>query len=174
MIGMSQTATVLDSNANQVLIDVTAMEPGTYDVFVENPDGTSHILRGGLFVDGLDLVSAAPDKCAQLDGVTVYFNLDQSKISDDSLAQLLEHVECFQKNGAKIRIEGHCDERGTTEYNVALGQRRAETIERILGKQGISADRIQTVSYGEERPEVEGSDEQAWSRNRRAALQMVE
>ena len=174
MIGMSQTATVLDSNANQVLIDVNAMEPGTYDVFVENPDGTSHILRGGLFVDGLEAISAAPDKCAQLDGVTVYFNLDQSKISDDSLSQLLEHVECFQKNGAKIRIEGHCDERGTTEYNVALGQRRAETIERILGKQGISADRIQTVSYGEERPEVEGSDEQAWSRNRRAALQMVE
>ena len=98
--------------------------------------------------------------------MTVYFTLDQSKLSDESQKMLLDRVECFQKNGANIRIEGHCDERGTTEYNIALGQRRAETIERYLGAHGISADRIQTVSYGEERPEVSGSDEQAWSRNR--------
>jgi len=72
----------------------------------------------------------------------------------------------------KIRIEGHCDERGTREYNLALGEKRANAVAEILALNGISSNRIFTVSYGEERPVSEGSNESAWSKNRRAVLKI--
>ena len=69
-----------------------------------------------------------------------------------------------------LTIEGHCDERGTAEYNMALGQKRANAVKQYLVKNGVKADRIKVVSFGKERPAVEGSNEDAWSQNRRAVM----
>jgi len=74
------------------------------------------------------------------------------------------------KRDAKIRIEGNCDERGSREYNLALGQRRAEAVKRMMTVMGVTDGRIETVSYGEEKPAAPGHDENAWAQNRRADI----
>lgn len=73
----------------------------------------------------------------------------------------------------KIEVQGHCDERGTTEYNMALGERRASAVRNYLTSNGIAGSRIKTVSYGKERPLSQGSDEGAWSQNRRAEFKVL-
>jgi peptidoglycan-associated lipoprotein len=103
-----------------------------------------------------------------------FFAFDAFHLDDDaqnalgrSAAWLREHPEF------RIRIEGHCDERGTEQYNLALGERRAETAASYLAASGIDRDRIEIVSLGEERPFVESHDEEAWRQNRRAHLILV-
>ena len=73
-----------------------------------------------------------------------------------------------QNTGAVVQVEGHCDERGSIEYNLALGQRRAASVKRLPFQMGVDGNRVTTISYGEERPAVEGHNEDAWSKNRRA------
>jgi peptidoglycan-associated lipoprotein len=99
----------------------------------------------------------------------VFFNFDKSSIRDDQKAALNDNVGWLKGNtGAKLLIEGHTDERGTAEYNLALGERRAKAVKDYLVGAGIAADRISTISYGKERPFVLGKDESAWKWNRRA------
>lgn len=99
----------------------------------------------------------------------VFFDYDKSAIKDDQKAALNEDISWLKGNaGAKILVEGHCDERGTAEYNLGLGERRAKAIKDYLIAAGIPADRISTISYGKERPFVLGHDESAWKWNRRA------
>ena len=99
----------------------------------------------------------------------VFFNFDKSNIRDDQKAALNDNVGWLKGNtGAKLLIEGHTDERGTAEYNLALGERRAKAVKDYLVGAGIAADRISTISYGKERPFVLGHDESAWKWNRRA------
>lgn len=101
----------------------------------------------------------------------VYFEFDSSAIADDYMPLLRAHAEYLSSNsGTTITIEGHADERGTREYNIALGERRADAVRRVLMANGASANQIKIVSYGEERPAVLGHDESAWSKNRRAEL----
>ncbi len=101
----------------------------------------------------------------------VFFNFDKSTIRADQRAALDEDVAWLKATAdAKITVEGHCDERGTTEYNLALGERRAKAVKDYLIKAGIAADRISTISYGKERPFVIGHDESAWKWNRRGHL----
>jgi peptidoglycan-associated lipoprotein len=98
----------------------------------------------------------------------VFFDFDKFNIRADQKAALDANVAWLKTNPrAKITIEGHCDERGTPEYNLGLGERRANAVKDYLVSAGISADRIVTVSYGEERPFVLGHDEAAWKWNRR-------
>ncbi len=100
-------------------------------------------------------------------GDRVYFDTDMSNIREDGRATLGKQAEWLKKyTNYAITIEGHCDERGTREYNLALGERRANAVRQYLVAQGIPAARIKTISYGKERPEVVGSDEAAWARNR--------
>ena len=80
------------------------------------------------------------------------------------------HASRLASSGKRVVIEGHCDERGTREYNLALGERRANTVRRYLMSRGVSSSQIEVVSYGEERPADYGHNESAWSRNRRAFL----
>ncbi|TAJ30817.1 MAG: peptidoglycan-associated lipoprotein Pal [Reyranella sp.] len=102
-------------------------------------------------------------------GDRVFFDTDQSNIRDDGRQTLSRQAEWLKKyTNYQITIEGHCDERGTREYNLALGERRANAARQYLIAQGIPAARIKTVSYGKERPDPVGSDEAAWARNRRA------
>ena len=98
----------------------------------------------------------------------LFFDFDKSNIREDQKAALNEDVGWLKVNaGAKLTIEGHCDERGTAEYNLGLGERRAKAVKDYLVAAGIAADRIATISYGKERPFVLGHDESAWKWNRR-------
>ena len=102
-------------------------------------------------------------------GDRVFFDTDSSSVREDGRQTLNRQAEWLKKYGNyQITIEGHCDERGTREYNLALGERRANAARQYLIAQGIPAARLKTVSYGKERPDPVGSDEAAWARNRRA------
>jgi peptidoglycan-associated lipoprotein len=99
----------------------------------------------------------------------IYFDFDQSVIRPDAQDVLRKKAEFLRENsGSSVIIEGHCDERGTSEYNLALGERRALAAKAFLMNMGISSSRLSTISYGEERPVDPGSNEEAWARNRRA------
>lgn len=110
------------------------------------------------------------DFVAQMMGQdTVYFDTDKYNIDSADQAALAAQAQWLAKYPAKrATIEGHCDERGTREYNLALGERRANAAKNYLVSLGIDASRISTVSYGKERPIALGSDEASWSKNRRA------
>ena len=102
-------------------------------------------------------------------GNVVRFDYDSSTLSDAARAALNAQAAFLRSNpDLRITVEGHCDERGTREYNLALGERRASAARDYLVAQGIDGARIRTISYGKERPEVVGSNESAWSKNRRA------
>jgi peptidoglycan-associated lipoprotein len=116
-----------------------------------------------------DTTPAEPPKEVPVVGLeTIYFDFDQSVIRDDQRATLGNNANAIKgMNLAKVTIEGHCDERGSDEYNLALGERRANAVKQYLTDSGVAAT-IDTVSYGESRPAVEGHDESAWRMNRRA------
>jgi peptidoglycan-associated lipoprotein len=100
---------------------------------------------------------------------TVYFDLDKHDLSDATRATLRTNADWLKANSRwKVVVEGHCDERGTTEYNLELGGRRSRAVRDFLVSLGVAESRIRTVSYGEERAAAPGHDESAWSRNRRA------
>lgn len=102
---------------------------------------------------------------------TIYFDFDSAKVTEDSLARLEAHGNFIASNGnVSVRLEGHTDERGSREYNIALGDRRAQSVRQILLFQGASVDQLETVSYGEEQPAMLGHDEESWSKNRRVEL----
>ena len=104
----------------------------------------------------------------QVVGDRVFFDLDSSQLRPDARETLTKQATWLkQYTNYAVTVEGHADERGTREYNLALGARRAQTISSYLAAQGLPATRMKTISYGKERPEVVGSDEGAWSRNRR-------
>ena len=109
------------------------------------------------------------EKLAQV-GNTVYFGFDSAELSGSAQATLDRQAAFFNVNPALlIIVEGHADERGTREYNLALGDRRATAVRDYLLAKGLNSARIRTVSYGKERPAVSGSNEDSWKRNRRAA-----
>lgn len=102
-------------------------------------------------------------------GNTVYFAFDRSDITNESQQVLLRQAALLNQNpSVTVTIEGHCDERGTVEYNLGLGERRANATKQALIALGVAAGRINVISYGKERPAVVGHNEQAWAQNRRA------
>ncbi len=106
---------------------------------------------------------------------TVYFDFDRSTVKDAERTKI-EAVANFLKSAPadnKLLIEGHCDERGTEEYNRALGERRALALREYLTNLGVGAEKIRTISYGEDRPAVPGNDESAWSKNRRGEFLLL-
>lgn len=100
----------------------------------------------------------------------VYFDFDQATLKPETRALLLAHAERLKSSGSSARLEGHADERGSREYNIALGERRANAVRDFLVLQGVSASSLEVVSYGEERPMATGSDESSYSQNRRVEL----
>ncbi|HOY47198.1 MAG TPA: peptidoglycan-associated lipoprotein Pal [Alphaproteobacteria bacterium] len=106
---------------------------------------------------------------ADMNGQKVFFAFDSSEISEDASNNLLGQ-SLYMKNhpDTKIQIAGNCDERGSTEYNLALGARRAAAAKSIIVKDGVSSKRISTISYGKERPAVKGTGEEVWAQNRNA------
>lgn len=105
-----------------------------------------------------------------LDGL-FYFDFDQSIIKREGHRELNTHASALVENSDyRVRLEGHADERGTREYNNALGERRANAIRSYLMSQGVSAGQIQVISYGEEKPAAQGSNERSWALNRRVEI----
>ncbi len=116
-------------------------------------------------------VSPLDDPNSPLANRVVYFDFDKSDVKPEFLDTLTAHAKYLAANPTqKIRIEGYTDERGTVEYNIALGDRRAQAVRRYMLFQGVSADQITTVSYGEAHPADPGHDETAWAKNRRAVI----
>ena len=111
------------------------------------------------------------DSMAVFANATIYFEFDKSNLTSKSIQTLKSTVNALNENSSiQITLAGHADERGTREYNLALGQRRAETVSDYLVLNGISKNRITVKSYGEERPAVSGQDEKSYSKNRRVEI----
>ncbi len=106
-----------------------------------------------------------------LDSKTVYFDFDSSQIKPEFLTLIAAHAKYLAGNSTvRVRLEGNTDERGTREYNIGLGERRAQAVRQALMLQGVADAQITTVSYGEERPAVTGHTEAAWAKNRRVDI----
>jgi len=102
---------------------------------------------------------------------SIYFEFNSAKLSDESLSILEPHGAFIAENSnVDVRLEGHADERGSREYNIALGDRRAQTVRRVLLLEGAATDQVDTVSYGEEQPAMTGHTEEDWAQNRRVEL----
>lgn len=104
----------------------------------------------------------------------VFFELDSDKLSADAQAALDENAEIMKEHpDIKVEIQGHADERGTTDYNLALGQKRAEAVRNSMIRKGVGQDRVIAISFGEEKPAVAGASEAAWAQNRRAEFRIT-
>lgn len=144
--------------------DVVSDEP------IMSPTGNSGSASSSGVESG-NLGNAGDSGVGSSDLQTVYFDFDSFNLGSEARNALKSNGEWLKKNSsARVQIEGHCDEKGTNEYNMALGDRRANAAKSFLVKMGVSKSRIDTISYGEERPADPGHDEGAWARNRRAAF----
>jgi peptidoglycan-associated lipoprotein len=113
------------------------------------------------------IVPGSQQDLAATAGDRVFFAFDRSDINAEGQQTLQRQAAWLQRYpNVAVRIEGHCDERGTREYNLALGERRANAVKNVLIAEGVSSARISTISYGKERPIVLGSNEEAWAQNR--------
>lgn len=125
-------------------------------------------------VDGVDSTPMSFDATGSDSGkieglVTVFFGYDRSTLDAESRRQIQGNVEWMKRNpGVNLQIEGHCDARGSIEYNIALGERRANAVKSYMVSLGIPAARLSTISYGKDKPMVSGDDDSAYARNRRA------
>jgi len=117
------------------------------------------------------LSQAELERQAALAKKVFYFEFDRSDLSAEDRAALVHHADNLKANpNMRIRLEGHADERGTREYNLALGERRSQAVERYLQVQGVSANQMEIISYGEEMPADTATTEAAYSRNRRVEM----
>ena len=118
---------------------------------------------------GSGIVSGSQEDLIVNVGDRVFFGYDSSDLDSDALELLQDQVAWLKQNSdVSVTIEGHCDERGTREYNLALGEKRAQAVKNYLIGLGINPDRVSTISYGKERPAVVGSNDGAWAQNRRS------
>ena len=143
--------------------DASGSGSSTSDSSVSTDDGTISETSGSGIVLGSqeDLIVNVGDR--------VFFGYDSSDLDSDALELLQDQVAWLKQNSqVSVTIEGHCDERGTREYNLALGEKRAQAVKNYLIGLGISPDRVSTISYGKERPAVVGSNDGAWAQNRRS------
>jgi peptidoglycan-associated lipoprotein len=114
------------------------------------------------------------DEIQAFESAPIYFDFDRSTLKPPARQTLTKKAKWLRANPRfSVQIEGHCDEQGSNHYNLALGERRASATAKFLTGLGISASRISTISYGEERPAVRGHDEEAWAKNRRAEFRVI-
>ena len=138
------------------------LRPDLYDVRVVTPDGDQAVSASGFEVQARQ---TGEGDCTL---TTVYFEFNEATLSSQTRQGLSDAARCIESRGLRrVRLEGHADERGSTDYNLSLGQRRAEAVKAYMVNLGISVDDLIAVSYGEERPVERGFGENAWSKNRR-------
>jgi len=137
----------------------------------QNPSTSSNTAGGGQSTSGGAGTAVTPGSAQDFQntaGDRVFFDFDKSVIKPEGRTTLQRQAEWLKKYpNVTVTIEGHCDERGTREYNLALGERRATAVRNALVALGIQPNRVKTISYGKERPAVLGSNEAAWAQNRR-------
>ncbi len=145
--------------------DVKPDEPGFSPSDGAAADGMGDAAAATPALSAGDASAAAPEL------ETIYYAFDSFSLSNEARNALKTNAQWLTENPtATIQVEGHCDERGTTEYNLALGERRSNAAKDYLQKLGVDASRISVISYGEERPQEMGSEEGAWAKNRRASF----
>lgn len=133
-----------------------------YDVRVVTPEGDQAVKVRGFEVRA---VQAATGDCTLR---TVYFDFNEATLGSETRQVLSDNARCIESSAMKqVRLEGHADERGSTDYNLSLGQRRAESVKDYMMNLGIPESSLSTVSYGEERPADRGTGESSWTKNRR-------
>lgn len=161
MSGCSSTSTSTDSTDRATAVQEPVVESAT-----PIAAGTDSSMQSGQMTDE----SMAKAAVAELKSV-FYFDFDQAVIQADAFEDLSAHAKYLAAYpDARLVLEGHADERGTREYNMALGERRAKAVSRFLAVQGAGSNQIEVVSYGEERPAMMGHDEGSWAQNRRVEL----
>jgi peptidoglycan-associated lipoprotein len=190
--GQSSTLSWRSSNATEVTIDggigtveasgsrtVTPSSSTTYRARATGPGGAADAeVRITVSSEGLEVVAPSPrplrdEEWFPLNIKDAFFDYDKYDLRDDARQALLDDSRALKaRPNIRITIEGHCDERGSEAYNLALGAKRANAAKDFLVAQGIDPARIDTISYGEERPFALGHDESAWQQNRRAHLVM--
>lgn len=153
-------------------VKVEAPKPVETPKPVQQPKAEQPIVEAPAAMEAQSAKASAVEAALE----TIYFDFDKSDLRQDARDVLYKNAEILLKNkkDAKIRIEGHCDERGSAEYNLALGERRAKSALQYLLTLGVQADRLSVISYGKEKPAVQGSDEAAWSKNRRGEFAIVQ
>jgi peptidoglycan-associated lipoprotein len=125
-------------------------------------------------ITGQTALISPVDEADQIDGHLSYFDVDSAALRTPTISGLLFVAEYLKANpNQRILVEGHCDERGTRDYNLALGEKRAEAIRRHLVRQGIDQRRIKTKSFGKERPAMLGASPEAWAKNRRTVIRLI-
>lgn len=138
-----------------------------------NTDGSGNAVSTGY--DSSSPYASSMGELAPGVGDRVFFDTDSSALDGVAQSTLAAQAAWLNQNAdVNITVEGHCDERGTREYNIALGERRAYSAKKYLVSQGVSPNRISTVSYGKERPAVVGSTSDAWAQNRRSVTVVVQ
>jgi peptidoglycan-associated lipoprotein len=159
------SAALVSACGKKKITDVPPPADGTgYGDNSQNGAGTGQVLPG-----------SQDDFVRSISADRIFFDTDRFNIDTEDQVTLQSQAQWLAKYpNTQITIEGHADERGTRDYNLALGERRANSAKNYLGSLGVNAARIQTVSYGKERPQAMGSDEQAWAQNRRAVTITVQ
>jgi peptidoglycan-associated lipoprotein len=159
--------TALAACGKKKIADLPPTADGTQNGSTVDPGASAGQILPGSQEDFLQTVG--------LNGDRIFFDTDRFNIDSADQATLQAQAQWLARYPNKsIVIEGHCDERGTRDYNLALGERRANAARNYLASLGVDASRIQTVSYGKERPSAAGSNEQAWAQNRRAVTITVQ
>src|SRR5882762_8266766 len=134
----------------------------------------AELRRQQALADSLAALGQTTNAVRALLGTLIHFDYDKELIRGGDAAVLDQKVAILQANsGLRIRVSGHCDERGSDEYNLALGNRRATAAKQYIVSHGIDASRIETASYGEERPLAPGHDEESWAQNRRDEFEIL-
>ena len=172
--GCSTTAT--DTDTSTVAEDATSVEQATDEATDASSDQAFGAGEDGALTSVIVDETAVVEETADTDSLAgvqtvFYFDFDKSIVRPESREALAKHAAYLVSNpDARIVLEGHGDERGTREYNIALGERRAKAVSRYLTIQGVAASQVESVSFGEEVPVAFGHDENAWQLNRRVEV----
>ena len=164
--------TVEDDQTGSQSTGATASTSGTGDDSVSGADTTVTETPGaGTTTSDLTREHPLDDSSSPLGARTIYFEFDSSEIPESGRIVIDAHARYLSEHsGALITLEGHADERGSREYNIALGERRAGAVRKLMTLLGATDPQIRTISYGEERPVADGHDESAWGLNRRVEI----
>jgi peptidoglycan-associated lipoprotein len=173
---MNKTTTLLCTAALIAVAGCSKKPPKSLPPAPPSTTGSSNPTPpGGGGVGSTTVPGSRADFVAQAGTDTIHFATDSSDVDGEARSILTKQAAWLQKNpNVRVTVEGHCDERGTREYNLALGDRRANSAKNFLVSAGVSAARISVISYGKERPVATGSDEDAWAQNRRAVTVVPE
>lgn len=184
--GQSATLTWSTENATDVALDGNKVDPSGSQTVSPTETTTYHLTAkgpGGTQEATAQITVAAPtptptpaatptptvtdDQLFAQNITDVYFDYDKADLRPDGQQMLARAAQMIKQKGWRVQIEGNCDERGSTEYNLALGERRADSAKQALIQGGVSADSIKTISYGKEKPQCTESNEDCWQKNRR-------